>query len=74
MASRARIGNGDLLFYECNIAGASSIIRRLKALMYHTDDPAQLTLIADMMRDARGIFDRNKTEMLAAKKAAKETT
>ena len=70
--TRARIGNGQLWFYEDNIAGASSIVRRLKALMYHTDDPAQLVLIADMMRDARGIFDRNKQAMQAAKRAAKE--
>ena len=70
--ARARIGNNRLWFYEDNIAAASSIAHRLKALMYHIDDPAQLLLIADMMRDVTGIFERNKTEMQAAKQAAKE--
>ena len=70
--TRARIGNGQLWFYEDNIAGASSIIHRLKALMYSIDDPSELVLIAKMLSDAQGIFDRNKQAMQAAKRAAKE--
>ena len=73
MATRARIAYGDLLFFENNIAAASSIAQRLKRLMYETDDPAILAEIAEMMRSANGIFVRNKAEMQAAKRAAKET-
>ena len=72
MTQRARIGNGDLAFYENNIAAALSIVQRMKALTYWMNDPEELTLAVEIIRDAHSIRDRNRVAMKAAQKAAKE--
>jgi len=63
-----RLDNRELDFLESNIASAATIVQRVKALSFWLDDPNELELALEILRDARAIRARTIEWMKERKK------